>query len=171
MRSAPLQNYSQGIDAAQHAFRTLENIGKTLSLAESCTGGLLGALFTEIPGSSRLFNGGVCTYTVEAKIKLLGLDAELIERHNVVSHEVALAMAQSVRRLFGSDLGIATTGLAGPGGGSAAIPVGTVCWAISGSDRSGRPLEESFREHFSGSRWLVRLNTAWHIFEYLQGMA
>jgi PncC family amidohydrolase len=167
----PLRRYPQGVAAAHHAFHSLQALGKTLALAESCTGGLIAALLTEIPGSSTLFRGGVCVYSIESKIALLGLDAELIARHNVVSQAVALAMAQGVRRLFGADLGIATTGIAGPGGGTKAIPVGTVCWAVSGEDIRGNAVDESFSEHFAGTRWQVRLATAWNIFEYIQGMA
>ncbi|HEU0019533.1 MAG TPA: nicotinamide-nucleotide amidohydrolase family protein, partial [Thermoleophilaceae bacterium] len=106
---------------------------RQLAVAESCTGGLLAARLTERPGSSGRFLGGVVSYANEAKVELLGVDPELIERHGAVSGEVAEAMADGALERFGADFAISTTGIAGPDGGSAEKPVGTVFWCVKGS--------------------------------------
>jgi nicotinamide-nucleotide amidase len=100
--------------------------GLTLAAAESCTGGLVSELITEIPGSSDVFVGGIVSYSNEVKTAQLGVPAELIAEHGSVSAEVAEAMARGVCERLGADLGIAVTGVAGPGGGTAKKPVGTV---------------------------------------------
>jgi len=105
--------------------------GYTLSTAESCTGGLLAGRITDVPGSSEYFIEGVVTYSNEAKMRLLGVPQELIERHGAVSEEVARAMADGVRSLAGTTFGIGITGIAGPGGGSEEKPVGLVCIALA----------------------------------------
>ena len=107
---------------------------KTVSVAESCTGGMLGASFTDIPGSSAFFEGGILVYSNEAKINILGVNKETIEAHGAVSEETALQLAENVRLKFGTDYGIGITGIAGPGGGTEEKPVGTV-W-ISLSDKN-----------------------------------
>jgi nicotinamide-nucleotide amidase len=106
---------------------------RQLAVAESCTGGLLAARLTERPGSSGRFLGGVVSYANEAKIELLGVDPELIERHGAVSSEVAEAMADGALERFGADFAISTTGIAGPDGGTAEKPAGTVFWCVKGS--------------------------------------
>jgi nicotinamide-nucleotide amidase len=106
--------------------------GRTLATAESCTGGLLGQLITDVPGSSRYYLGGVVTYADSAKKTLLGLSAELLAGHGAVSEPVASAMAAGGRRLLGSDYALAITGVAGPAGGSAEKPVGLVYIALTG---------------------------------------
>ncbi len=103
---------------------------RKLAVAESCTGGLLAARLTERPGSSGRFVGGVVAYSNEAKAALLGVDPGLIERHGAVSGEVAEAMADGALERFGAEFAISTTGVAGPGGGSEAKPVGTVFWCV-----------------------------------------
>jgi nicotinamide-nucleotide amidase len=108
---------------------------KTLATAESCTGGLIGHRLTQIAGSSAYFFGGVIAYSNESKIRDLGVSSALIEKHGAVSEEVARAMAEGVRARFGADFGLAVTGIAGPEGGSAAKPVGTVWFALA--DASG----------------------------------
>ncbi|MCB2205671.1 competence/damage-inducible protein A [bacterium] len=105
--------------------------GQSLAVAESCTGGLIADKLTNVPGSSTCFERGVVTYSNESKTQLLGVPAELIETHGAVSREVAEAMAQGIRRSAGTDIGIATTGVAGPSGGSAEKPVGLVWIAVS----------------------------------------
>jgi nicotinamide-nucleotide amidase len=108
-----------------------------LALAESCTGGLVAKLLTDMPGSSDFFQFSVVTYSNEAKCDLLGVDAKLIERYGAVSSEVAAAMAEGalVRSrsagAAGADIAVAITGVAGPGGGSEAKPVGTVWFAVA----------------------------------------
>ena len=105
--------------------------GGTIAVAESCTGGLLAARLTDRPGASEHFAGGVVAYSNEAKAGLLGVDPELIERHGAVSGEVAEAMATGALSRFGADVALSVTGIAGPGGGSEAKPVGTVFWCVA----------------------------------------
>ena len=109
--------------------------GLTISCAESCTGGQIAAALTAVPGCSAVFPGGVCTYTEEMKIKMLGVSRAALDEYGVVSNEIALEMAHGVRRLTGSDLAVATTGIAGPGGGTVEQPVGTVCIGVVSADR------------------------------------
>lgn len=105
--------------------------GYTLATAESCTGGLLAGRITEVPGSSEYFLEGVVSYSNEAKIDLLGVPKELIEKRGAVSEEVANAMAAGIRKRAGSTFGVGVTGIAGPGGGSAEKPVGLVYIALA----------------------------------------
>ncbi|MBR6756431.1 MAG: CinA family protein [Peptococcaceae bacterium] len=102
----------------------------TISCAESCTGGQIAAAITAVSGCSAVFPGGVCTYSEEMKIKMLGVKRETLDTYGVVSPQTALEMARGVRSLTGSDIAVATTGIAGPSGGTAEQPVGTVCIAI-----------------------------------------
>jgi nicotinamide-nucleotide amidase len=104
----------------------------TVATAESCTGGLLGSRITDIAGSSRYYMGGVVCYDAKAKIDLAGVDPELIRQHGEVSEEVARALAEGVRKRFDTTYGVGITGIAGPGGGSEAKPVGTVHMAVAG---------------------------------------
>jgi nicotinamide-nucleotide amidase len=105
--------------------------GLTIAAAESCTGGLLMSRLTDVPGSSAYVDRGVVCYSDRAKVDLLGVPAELIAEHGAVSEPVARAMAEGVRALAGSDVGIGITGIAGPGGGTPDKPVGTVTVAVS----------------------------------------
>ena len=104
----------------------LVKCGYTISTAESCTGGLLGHRFTNVPGSSRYYLGGVVSYSDDMKMKTLGVQENTLQEFGAVSKQTATEMAQGVRDLFGSDLAIAVTGIAGPGGGTAEKPVGLV---------------------------------------------
>jgi nicotinamide-nucleotide amidase len=110
--------------------------GRWLGVAESCTGGLMAGRVTERAGSSAYFGGGVVSYSNEAKSALLGVDPELIERHGAVSPEVADAMADGALERFAADTAVAITGIAGPGGGTEAKPVGYVCWSVKLDDGS-----------------------------------
>jgi nicotinamide-nucleotide amidase len=103
----------------------------TLALAESCTGGLVAELVTDVPGSSRAFMGGVVAYSNAAKSALLGVDAALIQAHGAVSEPVARAMAEGARARFGATHAVAVTGVAGPDGGTADKPVGLVHFAVA----------------------------------------
>jgi nicotinamide-nucleotide amidase len=103
----------------------------SIATAESCTGGLIAHRITSVPGASRVFWGSAVTYSNESKTDLLGVDMRLIERYGAVSCDVAGAMASGVRAAFVSDLAVSTTGVAGPGGGTAVHPVGTVCFGLS----------------------------------------
>jgi nicotinamide-nucleotide amidase len=114
--------------------------GRSLAVAESCTGGLMAARMTERAGSSAYFAGGVVAYSNEAKASLLGVDPGLIELHGAVSKEVAEAMADGALARFEADVALSITGVAGPGGGTEAKPVGYVCWsaALAGGPRLTR---------------------------------
>jgi nicotinamide-nucleotide amidase len=136
--------------------RLLEARSLTLALAESCTGGLVAELVTNVPGASRSFLGGVVAYSNGAKTELLGVEPALIERHGVVSAEVARAMAEGARRRFGSDLALALTGIAGPAGGTPEKPVGLVHWAAA--SEAG---VEAKHAVFSGKREQVRRRSAY----------
>lgn len=115
---------------------SLAQKGWTLATAESCTGGLISHQLTNVPGSSVYFVGGVIAYANRVKEELLGVPKELLSAHGAVSAEVALAMAHGIRRLLATDVGLAVTGIAGPSGGTAEKPVGTVFVAVATSSRS-----------------------------------
>jgi nicotinamide-nucleotide amidase len=106
-------------------------IGRRISVAESCTGGLVSAALTEIPGSSEVFDAGFVTYSNEAKTRILGVAGDVIETFGAVSLATAWAMARGAVTKSGSDLAVAITGIAGPGGGSEKKPVGTVVFACA----------------------------------------
>ena len=125
--------------------------GATLAVAESCTGGLVGARVTSVRGSSRYFLGGVIAYDNAVKERLLAVDGEALRRSGAVSAEVARQMAAGVRHLLGADYGIGITGIAGPDGGSARKPVGLVFVAVAGA-RGCRVCRNVYR----GGRLAVR---------------
>lgn len=103
--------------------------GKCIAVAESCTGGLISAALTEIPGSSDVFEAGYVTYSNEAKMKMLGVSGDVLETFGAVSVATAWAMAQGALARSGADVAVAITGIAGPGGGTSNKPVGTVVFA------------------------------------------
>ncbi len=131
--------------------RELNQRGATIAVAESCTGGLVAQRLTSIPGSSNYFLGGVVSYSNELKTALVDVPATLIEAHGAVSAEVALAMAEGIRRRARTTLGLSVTGIAGPGGGSAEKPVGTVHIGLA-DEREAK--QRKF--HFPGDRERVR---------------
>ncbi len=114
--------------------KILKERGLTVSTAESCTGGNIAHFFTLNPGSSEYFKGSVVTYSNDLKIKLLGIDPQVISKKGAVSQDVAEAMAVKARELLNTDFAIATSGIAGPGGGTPEKPVGTVWIAVAGAD-------------------------------------
>jgi nicotinamide-nucleotide amidase len=116
---------------------------RTIAVAESCTGGLFAARLTDRPGSSAYVLGGIVAYSNAAKSELAGVDPHLIEEHGAVSVEVAAALATGVRARFGADVGVGITGVAGPGGGTEAKPVGFVCFSVCGP--AGTALTRSTR--------------------------
>jgi PncC family amidohydrolase len=118
-------------EAAARIGKLLVARGWTLGTAESCTGGLVSHSITNVAGSSAFFLGGVVAYDNRIKHKVLQVPEALLVAHGAVSREVVLAMAQGVRRLLGADVGIATSGIAGPTGGTPAKPVGTVFIAVA----------------------------------------
>ena len=115
----------------RRAVETLKSSELTAATAESCTGGLMGKLFTDISGASAVFSGGMITYTNHIKINKLGVSADTIDKHTEVSYECAYEMATRTREYFETDVGISATGFAGPGGGNENDPVGTVYLGIS----------------------------------------
>ncbi len=114
----------------------LREKGKTLAVAESCTGGYISHLITSVSGSSAYYNGAVTSYSNEIKEKVLNVRKETLEQYGAVSEQVALEMAEGVKRLMNADYSIATTGIAGPTGGTEEKPVGTVCIAIAGEHKN-----------------------------------
>jgi len=148
--------------------RELARRSITIATAESCTGGLIACRITNVAGSSGYFEGGFVTYSNRAKTILLGVPAGIIEKHGAVSAETARAMARGAREKLNADIAVAVTGIAGPGGGTADKPVGTVfiCVAVQ---------EKTFvREfHFPGTRYRIRKQTADEalalVLDYLDG--
>jgi nicotinamide-nucleotide amidase len=130
----------EGADLAEIVLAACRKRGLRLAVAESCTGGMVGTRLTAVPGSSDVFLGGVIAYDNSVKRELLGVTDADLEQHGAVSEEVASAMAGAVRRMLKADIGIGITGVAGPGGGTAAKPVGMVWVAISGLGDEARCL-------------------------------
>ncbi|MFC7070898.1 CinA family protein [Halobaculum lipolyticum] len=136
----------------------LRDAGETVATAESCTGGLIGSLLTDVPGSSDYFDRSVVTYSYDAKLEALAVPREHLDREGAVSEPVARAMARGVRDTAGVDWGVATTGVAGPGGGTEEKPVGTVYVGVAyagewGSEESGATVA---RYEFDGSRTRIK---------------
>ncbi len=139
------------IGLAEAVGRLLVREKRTVAVAESCTGGLLGALITEVSGSSRYFVGGIIAYSNEVKERHLGVAAEVLQKYGAVSAECAEAMAAGVRSRLSADVGVAITGIAGPTGGTAEKPVGLVFVAVADADGV-----LSVRRFFRGGRNTIR---------------
>lgn len=135
----------------------LQDTQHMLVTAESCTGGLISAALTDIAGSSNWFERGFVTYSNEAKHDMLGVPADLIERHGAVSEPVARAMAEGALRHSRAQIAVSVTGIAGPGGGSPDKPVGTVWFGWSNGQRT-----VTERQQFDGDREHVRTQAAAH---------
>ena len=144
------------IDHAKTLAQLLLARGWKLALAESCTGGLVCATLTELSGSSEWFERGYITYSNQAKTECLGVLAELIESHGAVSEPVARAMAQGVQRNAGTNIGVSITGIAGPTGGTAEKPVGTVCFGWTIVDSADENVTACQTKLFSGDRQAIR---------------
>ena len=125
----------EAYDLSRRVGELLRARGLTVSVAESCTGGLLGDCLTDVPGSSDYFLGGVLSYSNDAKHRLLGVSDETLATHGAVSAVCAREMAQGVRRLLHSDVGISVTGIAGPGGGTDGKPKGLTYLCLATADR------------------------------------
>jgi nicotinamide-nucleotide amidase len=139
--------------AAETLLADCRAAGLRIVTAESCTGGLIAGLLTEIPGSSDVVDRGMVVYSNEAKAEMLGVPPDLIAAHGAVSEPVARAMAEGALRHAQAQLAVAVTGVAGPGGGSAEKPVGLVHF---GAARTGRPTSHE-RRIFSGDRVAIRI--------------
>jgi len=120
------------VELATHLQAACVARGLTVATAESCTGGLVAHLLTEVPGASAYVRGGIVAYADEVKREQLGVPAAVLEAHGAVSPQVAVAMAEGIRERLGTDLGVGVTGVAGPDGGSDAKPVGLVYVAVAG---------------------------------------
>ncbi len=127
----------------------------TIAVAESCTGGLIGHMITDIPGSSAYFLGGIISYSNQAKCDLLGVSPDTLKQYGAVSDQTAMQMATGVKVRFGSDIGLSVTGIAGPDGGTVEKPVGTVFMGFA-FDRE--PV--SIKYLFKGSRQEIKQQTA-----------
>ncbi|MBN2208324.1 MAG: CinA family protein [Candidatus Coatesbacteria bacterium] len=150
---AQLQRESQRL--AEEVARLFIAKGLTLAVAESFTGGLIAHTLTNVPGSSKFFLAGLCVYSAEAKVSVLGVPQDLIDKHDVVSAATAEEMARRVRLLCSSNVGLATTGYAGPVTGEERLPVGTVFIAASTKETT-----VSHQFHYDADRLGVKLAAA-----------
>jgi len=140
----------------------LRKKGWTLSIAESCTGGLINDCITDVPGSSDYFEGGMVTYSNKSKAELLGIPEAYIKRFGAVSPQVARKMAQGVRKAFGTTFGLSTTGVAGPTGGTKRSPIGRVFIGVAMGKRTWVRQED-----FKGSRRDIKKQSAESSLEFL----
>lgn len=154
---------------AENVVQLLVGKGKKIAYAESCTGGLISAAITSVSGSSAVMDMSICTYAISAKEKFIDVPPRIIEKYGVVSAETASAMAEGVRKTAGSDIGVSVTGVAGPTGGTADTPVGTVYVGVSTKDGVKAKLvytdpslsgDESAREYIRKSTVLAVLEWA-----------
>jgi len=154
------------LKAAEDVFAAFLSMGKTLATAESCTGGLLGAAVTSLPGSSDMYLGGIISYANDVKTALLGVDPDLLLQQGAVNEEVARQMATGVKEATGAEIAVAITGIAGPSGGSPEKPVGTVfvCYLDGENDR----LE---MYSFEGDRAQIRHQTVLTVLNELKDFA
>ena len=129
--------------------------GKTLATAESCTGGMIGQLLTGVSGASKVYKGGIISYTNEVKQNVLGVDGKLLTEFGAVSAPVAQAMAAGARKVLNADVAVSVTGLAGPGGDEFGNPVGTVFIGFASEDCS-----KAIACYFEGDRQAVRQQAA-----------
>ncbi|MEP7379475.1 MAG: CinA family protein [Chloroflexota bacterium] len=143
------------IDLAQSAGAALKDAGLTMATAESCTGGLIGHVLTEVSGSSDYYLGGLVSYSDALKRNELGVSVEMLEKHGAVSAQTAVAMAEGARKRYATDVAIAVTGIAGPSGGSAAKPVGLTYVAVA--DKVGHEVR---RHQWSGDRHANKVASA-----------
>ena len=126
--------------AAKEAVKTLENHKKTLALAESCTGGLVSKLITDVSGASAVYEGGVCSYSNSVKMKILGVKEETLRTFGAVSENTAREMSQGVRKALGADIGVGITGIAGPLSDGTNKPVGLIYISVC-SEKSEKTVE------------------------------
>lgn len=141
----------------------LEVRNLTLAVAESCTGGLIGHRFTNVPGSSGYFRGAVIAYANDVKESLLGVRSKTLAEHGAVSEQTAREMAAGVREAVSADVGVSVTGIAGPGGGTGEKPVGLVFVALVAED-----VQRAEKHLFRGNRWTNKMHSADAVFRLLQ---
>ncbi|TYB31152.1 MAG: competence/damage-inducible protein A [Candidatus Mcinerneyibacterium aminivorans] len=139
--------YTGDVELNEKVFSYLKNLNKSISFAETICGGKLGSKLIEIPGASKIFKGSVVAYSDRIKIDFMGVSEKLIKKHGAVSNEVAQKMAEQARKLFGSNIGVGVTGIAGPSGGSKDKPVGLVHFTISVDNKC-----YNFQKNFIGDR-------------------
>lgn len=137
--------------------------GETLSTAESCTGGMIASEIVNLPGASRFFSGGACTYRNEAKRDILGVPQATLDAYTAVSRETALAMAEGAKRIYRSDWAVSTTGIAGPDGGTPEKPVGMVWIGVATPEKTF-----AFCENFSGNRVQIREKSVFKALDLLR---
>ncbi len=159
MKNVPDEMYL----AAEGVFAAFLSMGKTLATAESCTGGLLGAALTSLPGSSDFYLGGVISYANEAKTALLGVDAEHLRTKGAVDEDTARMMAHGVMERTGAEVAVSITGVAGPSGGSPDKPVGTVFVCYADGEN-----EKAVQYVFTGDRWAIRHQTVMAVLSELK---
>jgi PncC family amidohydrolase len=142
-------------DLAQELVKLADAKNITIGTAESCTGGLVAAALTAVPGSSEVFKGAVVSYANEVKVALLNVKSETLLKEGAVSEKVALEMARGACKALFTDYAVSITGVAGPGGGSARKPIGTVWIAVVGNRE-----ERAMLHRFTGTREQIRLASA-----------
>ena len=150
------------VELAEQARRALEDDGLSLATAESCTGGLVGHVLTEVAGISRVYRGGLISYSDRLKEAELGVSTHTLTRHGAVSAQACSQMADGARRRYGSDVALAVTGIAGPDGGTAAKPVGLTYVAVA--DEAGQDVR---RYTWAGERSANKLASAQAALELL----
>ncbi len=151
---------------AESLLHQLSLSSQTVATAESCTGGLLAHILTNIPGSSAVFLEGVVSYSNDAKVHLLGVSKNLIVTNGAVSAQVAQAMAEGIQKKSGATFGLATTGIAGPSGGTREKPVGTVFLAIA---QAGKPTK-IWREFFPEERIVFKEKVVAQLLSYFSNI-
>jgi nicotinamide-nucleotide amidase len=154
---------SENKNMEEVAAELLLKTGTTISIAESCTGGMISSRLTDIPGISKVFDRGVVTYSNNSKVQSLGVNQETLDKFGAVSRETALEMASGVKKLSGTDLGLSITGIAGPDGGTLEKPVGLVYIAIA--TEKGTECREL---KLWGSRSRIRNVTVLHAFDLVR---
>ena len=155
-------NYKRGVtmmseqeSIQKRLVELLRSRGLHIAAAESITAGMISSLIAEVPGASEVLELGICSYSNRIKHEVLGVSQDTLDKYTEYSIETAMEMADCVRRRAGADIAVSTTGIAGPGGGDAARPVGTVFIGISTGE-----MTRAYEYHFSGSRNEIRRSAA-----------
>jgi len=158
----PEADYLIDVEFTKKVANKLTEKKLTIAVAESCTGGMIANTLTNISGSSQYFERGIVSYSNKAKKELLDVTDELLEKYGAVSDQVAVAMAENIRKKSNVDIGIATTGVAGPTGGTKDKPVGVVFIAISTKD-----VTNAIKYNFKGTRLENKENTVLAVFDMI----